>query len=93
MIDGYKYCFTVPTHALVMRRKNNIFISGNSGKTTLLNAFIEKIPRTRETLVIQENDELFTQQSGFMFKHVTHGFDGGRAYTLEDLGKMACKRL
>ena len=88
-IDGYKYCFTVPTHALVMRRKNNIFISGNSGKTTLLNAFIEKIPRTRETLVIQENDELFTQQSGFMFKHVTHGFDGGRAYTLEDLGKMA----
>lgn len=60
-----------------------------SGKTTALNAFIEYIPRTRETLVIQENDELFTNQSGFMFKHVTHGFDGGRAYTLEDLGKMA----
>ena len=87
--DGMKYCFTVPTHALVLRRHGKIFVTGNSGKTTALNAFIEFIPRTRETLVIQENDELFTQQSGFMFKHVTHGFDGGRAYTLEDLGKMA----
>ena len=60
-----------------------------SGKTTALNAFIEYIPRTRETLVIQENDELFTEQSGFMFKHVTHGFHGEPVVTLEDLGKMA----
>ena len=34
-IDGYKYCFTVPSHMLVLRRNNRIFISGNSGKTTL----------------------------------------------------------
>lgn len=60
-----------------------------SGKTTALNAFIEYIPKTRETLVIQENDELFTNQHGFMFKHVTHGFDGRRPYSLEDLGRMA----
>lgn len=60
-----------------------------SGKTTALNAFIEYIPKTRETLVIQENDELFTEQSGFMFKHVTHGFHGEPVVTLEDLGKMA----
>ena len=60
-----------------------------SGKSTLLNAFIEFIPRTRETLVIQENDELFTSQPGFMFKHVSHGYDGSRPYSLEDLGKMA----
>lgn len=61
-----------------------------SGKTTLLNAFIEFIPKTRETLVIQENDELFTDQSGFLFKHVTHGFkQGEKPVTLEDLGKMA----
>lgn len=60
-----------------------------SGKTTALNAFIEYIPKTRETLVIQENDELFTEQSGFMFKHVTHGFRGEPVVTLEDLGKMA----
>ena len=60
-----------------------------SGKSTLLNAYIEHIPKTRETLVIQENDELYTEQSGFMFKHVTHGFQGEPVCTLEDLGKMA----
>ena len=88
-IDGYKYCFVTPTHALVLRRKENIFITSNSGKTTALNAFIEYIPKTRETLVIQENDELFTNQSGFMFKHVTHGFQNEPIVTLEDLAKMA----
>lgn len=31
--DGYKYCFTVPTHALVLRRNGRIFITGNSGKS------------------------------------------------------------
>lgn len=60
-----------------------------SGKSTALNAWIEYIPKTREVLVIQENDELFTNQSGFMFKHVTHGFMGEPICTLEDLGKMA----
>lgn len=60
-----------------------------SGKTSALNAFIEYIPKTRETLVIQENDELYTNQSGFMFKHITHGFQGEPVVTLEDLSKMA----
>lgn len=87
--DNYKYCFTVPTHALVLRRNGRIFITGNSGKSTLLNAGLEVIPKTRETLVIQENDELHTKQSGFMFKHVTHGFHGEPVITLEELGKMA----
>ncbi len=32
-IDGYKYCFTVPTGYLVLRRNNCIFITGNSGKS------------------------------------------------------------
>ena len=31
--DGFKYCFTVPTHALVLRRNGKIFITGNSGKS------------------------------------------------------------
>ena len=87
--DGYKYCFTVPSSFLVLRRNNKIFVTGNSGKSTLLNAGLEVIPKTRETLVIQENDELHTKQSGFMFKHVTHGFHGEPVVTLEDLGKMA----
>lgn len=32
--DGYEYCFTVPSHMLVLRRNNKIFITGNCGKTT-----------------------------------------------------------
>lgn len=29
--DGYKYCFTVPSSYLIMRRGGNIFITGNCG--------------------------------------------------------------
>ena len=31
-LDGYKYCFSVPSTFLVVRRNNKIYISGNSGK-------------------------------------------------------------
>lgn len=31
--DGYEYCFTVPSHMLVLRRNNKIFITGNCGKS------------------------------------------------------------
>lgn len=75
-----------------MKLAKGIVFAGppGSGKTTALNAAIEYIPKTRETLVIQENDELFTEQSGFMFKHVTHGFKRGEPIvTLSDLGRMA----
>lgn len=75
-----------------MKLAKGIVFAGppGSGKTTALNAAIEYIPKTRETLVIQENDELFTDQSGFMFKHVTHGFKPGEpVVTLSDLGRMA----
>ena len=39
-LDGFKYCFTVPTHALILRRNNKIFITGNSGKTSVTNGFL-----------------------------------------------------
>lgn len=32
--DGFKYCFEVPTGLLVFRRNGNIFITGNTGKTS-----------------------------------------------------------
>lgn len=32
--DGYEYCFTVPSHMLVLRRGGCIFITGNCGKST-----------------------------------------------------------
>ena len=37
-IDGYEYCFTVPSHMLVLRRNNKIFITGNCGKTSISKA-------------------------------------------------------
>jgi NitT/TauT family transport system ATP-binding protein len=35
-LDSYKYCFTVPSSMLVLRRNNKIFITGNCGKSTVL---------------------------------------------------------
>ena len=41
--DGYKYCFTVPSGYLVLRRNNRVFITGNSGigKTLITNNLIQ----------------------------------------------------
>lgn len=36
-IDGFKYCFTVPSHMWVMRRGDRIVVTGNSGKSSLAN--------------------------------------------------------
>lgn len=90
--DGYKYCFTVPTHALVLRRNGRIFITGNSGKTTLLNELIEFFPKCDECLCIQENDELFTDQLGWIFKTPDIIYDNEgmpHGVTMEALGQMA----
>lgn len=35
-IDGYKYCFTLPSGMWVMRRNGKILITGNSGKTSIM---------------------------------------------------------
>src|SRR5574344_986992 len=41
--DGNKYCFTVPSGMLVLRRNGNINITGNSGKSSWLNTLILNI--------------------------------------------------
>lgn len=38
--DGYKYCFTVPSSYLVLRRNNHIFITGNCGKTSSVKGLV-----------------------------------------------------
>lgn len=35
--DGYKYCFTMPLGTLILRKKDKIFCSFNSGKSSLAN--------------------------------------------------------
>jgi|GEM_PF-6310464 len=34
-VDGYEYCFVVPSSYLVLRRKDKIFVTGNCGKTSM----------------------------------------------------------
>lgn len=38
--DGYKYCFTVPSGMLVLRREGVINVTGNSGKSSLISTLI-----------------------------------------------------
>lgn len=40
-IDGFKYCFNVPSHKLILRRGDKIFITGNCGKTFTVNSLIQ----------------------------------------------------
>ena len=35
-VDGIKYCFTVPSGFLVLRRNNQVFITGNCGKSSTI---------------------------------------------------------
>lgn len=43
-LDGFQYCFEVPSSMLVLRRNNRIFITGNSGKSSITKA-LSKIYR------------------------------------------------
>ncbi len=62
---------------------------GASGKTTLMNVLLEYIPHDCSGLVIQENEELFSNtHPDLMFQHIvtTHG-EGKIQYDLKDLGR------
>lgn len=59
-VDGYEYCFTVPSHMLVLRRGDRIFITGNCGKSTM--AFNYLVPSAIEygkqvIFIINEEDQ------------------------------------
>ncbi|WP_169823751.1 ATPase, T2SS/T4P/T4SS family [Anaerobium acetethylicum] len=62
---------------------------GASGKTTLMNVMLEKIPHDRSGLVIQENEELFSKSHpDLMFQHVvTSKGEGKIQYGLKDLAR------
>ena len=38
--DNFKYCFSVPSSMLILRRNGKIFITGNCGKTSIINEMI-----------------------------------------------------
>ena len=51
-LDGHKYCFTVSSGALVLRRKNNIFITGNCGKSTAMACLIKMLEHYMQSYTI-----------------------------------------
>lgn len=48
-IDGYEYCFTVPSHMLVLRRNDKIFITGNCGKSATTASIIKMLDDNNKT--------------------------------------------
>ena len=50
-----KYCFTVPSHCLVLRRSGKIFITGNSGKSSLAKIIFDVNDRDKTALFSLEN--------------------------------------
>lgn len=54
--DGFKYCFTVPSGMLVLRRSGHIFVTGNSGKSTLLNQLIANFADNNEGSVLYSGE-------------------------------------
>jgi guanylate kinase len=46
-IDGFKYCFTVLSGILILRRNNKIFITGNCGKDSIVADVCKKLNKTK----------------------------------------------
>lgn len=51
-LDGYKYCFTVPSSMLVLRREDRIFITGNSGKTQTIQSLINMLDDNNKSYML-----------------------------------------
>lgn len=61
---------------------------GASGKTTCMNYLIDLIPEYYSGLVIQENEELFSNHPDIAFEHtITNRGEGKIEYTLQDLAR------
>lgn len=80
--DGFKYCFSVPSTYLILRRNGCIFVTGNSGKTTAsimkiavqaskMAACPDGVRRSRCCIVRNTSRELSdTTQKDFLEKYV-----------------------
>lgn len=76
--DGYKYCFTVPTHALVLRRNGKVFITGNSGKSftskvEMLNVFL----KTNSDIIIIDPENEYAALAKMLGGEVINIVPGG----------------
>jgi HTH-type transcriptional repressor of NAD biosynthesis genes len=81
--DGFKYCFRVESGMLVLRRDNQIFITGNCGKSTITKylakifntSWSEEYGRTYTESVLFGNDELFTKEDFEIIAKRQHDID------------------
>ena len=83
--------FDLLLHRMI-RGKGILFTGkGASGKTTLMNACLEKIPETDSVMICQENAELFDlHHPDFIAAHVMiNGGDSKVSYNLGDLTRVA----
>lgn len=55
-LDGYKYCFTVDSGMLVLRRNDRIFITGNSGKTYTMLEYIKARPNEKILFLVYNKE-------------------------------------
>lgn len=51
-IDGYEYCFTVPSHMLVLRRNDKIFITGNCGKSATTSSIVQMLDDNNKSYML-----------------------------------------
>ena len=74
----------------VKKGKNFLFSGANgSGKTFGVNALIDEIPLGKSGLIIQESDELFTNNPDFLVQHVIENTGEGKInYGLRELAKV-----
>ena len=73
-IDGYCYCFNVPSHYLVLRRNNCIFITGNCGKScssrAILNIYKNKSCSIDAASFSAKAARRITEATGFKSKTI-----------------------
>ena len=63
---------------------------GGSGKTTLINAMLEKIPYDKASLIIQESEELHSKHPNMMFqKEKISTGNSDAEYSLNDFSRFA----
>ena len=83
--------FDILLHRMIRGRGILFTGKGASGKTTLMNACLEKIPETDSVMICQENAELFDlHHPDLIAAHVmVNGGDSKVSYNLGDLTRVA----
>lgn len=54
--QDYKYCFTVPSGMLVLRREGKIFVTGNSGKTFTMLNYVKAKPNEKILFLVYNKE-------------------------------------